>query len=404
MNDARYFIQGQVYAANAPDLQGALASIHGSAERPRCLCVAGGVDMYVSKVRQYIVKRMPGTGPKHHPECDAYEADYDQSGLGALMGKAVVEKMPGQVELSVDFAFSMRKGRAVPPGECSKAADVKAPKQRMTLRALLHFLFEKAGFNRWYPAMSGKRNQHVIHKYLTEAAEEIHTKGLCLAERLLVPESYSDARRAELFESRRRKLSILYATDESHDKKLMLIVGEFKTAEEGPSGCKISLRHLPDVPLYIAAKTWAKIEKQYQGLFRASETELPARPRLIIGALVYARQEHTFQIDTACCMLTTSNWVPIEGAHEIELLDALTRQARKFVKPLRYDAPSAAQFANALLIDTGAEPTSLHVVSAFTSDKERAAKAKLLGDSPDAWVWNTADAMPALPPFQRLAR
>jgi hypothetical protein len=40
----------------------------------------------------------------------------------------------------------------------------------MSLRALLHFLYERAGFNRWYPAMEGRRNQGVLHKYLCEAA------------------------------------------------------------------------------------------------------------------------------------------------------------------------------------------------------------------------------------------
>ena len=34
----------------------------------------------------------------------------------------------------------------------------------MSLRAVVHFLFERVGFNGWYPAMEGKRTQAVMHK------------------------------------------------------------------------------------------------------------------------------------------------------------------------------------------------------------------------------------------------
>ena len=68
------------------------------------------------------------------------------------------------------------------------------------------------------------------------------------------------------------------------------------------------------------------------------------------------------------------------------------------MKPLRYDAHSAASFPNVLLLDTGAKPTPLHVVSASLDPQDRAAKEKALkapGDT--AWVWNTDRKMPPLP-------
>ena len=48
------------------------------------------------------------------------------------------------------------------------------------------------------------------------------------------------------------------------------------------------------------------------------------------------------------------------------------------MKPLRYDARSAASFPNVLLLDTGAKPTPLHVVSASLDPQDRAAKEKAL--------------------------
>jgi hypothetical protein len=71
---------------------------------------------------------------------------------------------------------------------------------------LTHFLFERAGFNRWSPVMAGKRSQGVLHKYLLRAAEQVRAKGVALGERLYVPEQFNEATRAEAAERRRERL------------------------------------------------------------------------------------------------------------------------------------------------------------------------------------------------------
>jgi hypothetical protein len=122
------------------------------------------------------------------------------------------------------------------------------------------------------------------------------------------------------------------------------------------------------------------------------------KQRVVICALIYAKREHTYQIDTASFMLTTEHWIPIEGTHEVDLIEALTQQRRRFMKPLRYDARSAASFPNVLLLDTGGTPTPLHVVSTSLNPQDRVAKEKTLkalGDT--AWVWSTDRKMPPLP-------
>jgi hypothetical protein len=49
------------------------------------------------------------------------------------------------------------------------------------LRDLVHLLLQRAGFNRWYPRMEGKRTWYVVRKRLMLAAREIETKGVRLA-------------------------------------------------------------------------------------------------------------------------------------------------------------------------------------------------------------------------------
>nr|WP_231711623.1 DUF1173 family protein [Xanthobacter dioxanivorans] len=48
---------------------------------------------------------------------------------------------------------------------------MKTDGSRLSLRALLHYLWEQAEFNRWRPAMTGRRNWAVLRKFLLEAAE-----------------------------------------------------------------------------------------------------------------------------------------------------------------------------------------------------------------------------------------
>lgn len=396
MDIQRFSIKGRVLRAEDPQLRSALAQIHETPERPRCLCVPGGVEMYVAQHRRFVVKRMPESGSRHHPRCPSYEPELQQSGLGELVGEAVLESELGDVELRVDFPWTRTTGRAVPRGEPEDGAEVEVPRRRMSLRALMHFLFERAGFNRWSPAMEGKRNQGVLHKYLTAAAADVSIKGVALAERLYVPEPFSEASMADAARRRREKLVVL--RPKAGRSPLAIVIGEYKSSDVTPLGRRVWIKHMPNAPLLISARGWRRIERVYAPLLEACDADMGQRVRLMIAALIHARREQTYEIDTASLMLTSEHWIPVEGIHEVPLVHALVEQQRRFVKPLRYDAKSAAAFPNALLLDTGAVPVPLHVVSAFMESKDRAAKdMSLRAIDAGTWVWHTSEAMPALP-------
>lgn len=398
MDDQRFFIKGVTYSAADTRLQDALARVYETPERPRCMCVQGGVEMYVAKHRQYVVKRMPGTGGEHHPSCASYEPEYGLSGLGELIGDAVIERSPELVELRVDFPLARVQGRPFPRGDPMQPTDVSVPRRRMSLRAVMHYLFERAGFNRWYPAMEGKRSQAVIHKYLTEAAADIEMKGVRLSERLYVPEQFNEERKEEIAERRRKKLSILLSPKDDTGVKLAIVMGEFKGTDTSAFGRKVWIRHMPDAPLFIDNKTWERIERIYGALLEARDADTKSKLRIVVCALVYAKREHTYQIDTASFMLVTDNWIPVEGVHEVDLIQVLRERKRRFMKPLRYDAKSVVSFANALLLDTRKPPTPMHIISGFMNGREKAMKERAVKDEgADAWIWNADQEMPPLP-------
>lgn len=352
--------------------------------------------MYVARHRRYLVKRMPGTGKHHHPSCLSYEPDGAYSGLGDLVGDAVLETQPGRIELRVDFPWTRINGRAIPASEADAPSDISVPRRRMSLRAVLHYLFERAGFNRWTPAMAGRRNQRVLHKYLLEAAMEIEVKGTPLTERLYVPEPFSEPDKADIAQRRREKLAVLQPREGS--APLALVIGEFKTCHRDEQGSRIWIRHMPDAPLLLNTRAWDRLARVHAALLQARDADTGHRVRLVMAALIHARREFTYEIDAVSLMLVSEQWIPVEGVHELPLIDALVAHQRRFLKPLRYDAKSIAPFANVLLLDRGPQPVPLHLTSEFMEPKDRALKEKAVhAGGPGVWLWHAGDPMPPLP-------
>ena len=399
MEPTRYFIKGRTCEAGDPRLQDGLARVYGSSERPRCMCVPGGVEMYVAKHAEYVVKRMPDSGRQHHPTCPSFEPEPGTSGLGELLGEAIIEHAPDQVEVRTDFPISRMPGKCMPRGQAvADPAEVHAPRKRMSLRALLHYLYERAGFNRWYPAMEGRRNQGVLHKYLSEAARGVLLKGATLGERLYVPEPFRAECKDEIGERRRRKLALLLSPEDAVQFKMAIFVGEYHGSEATNFGRRIIVKHMPDVPLHIESKAWERVERSYSAILQARDADVARKPRVMMAALIYAMREHVYQVDTLSMMLTTDQWIPLDGLHELPLIEALQRERRAFMKPLKYDARTSAAFPNVLLLDCGKAPRPLHVVSPFAEAKERALKERAVATSGEsAWVWYTDKDMPPLP-------
>lgn len=246
--------------------------------------------------------------------------------------------------------------------------------------------------------MKDKRSQGVIRKYILDAADEIQTKGVRLSERLYVPEQFRDDHKEEIAVRRRAQLAVLHSPEDDVQFKMSIVLGEFKMVESTAYGRKVWVKHMPDCPFFVDDKTWEKIERVFSSMFEARDADTKTKLRLIMCALIYAKREYTYQIDTVSFMLVTNNWIPVDGVHEVDLIQALTERSRRFMKPLRYDAKSAAHYPNVLLLDTGEKPTPLHVVSNFMDAKEIAAKEKVLKASEGPqWTWYTDKSMPELP-------
>lgn len=399
MHEAKFLIGDLLFDLDGQDVQTVLSNAHGLQVRPRCMCVPGGIEMYIAKHRDFLIKRMPGTGPQHHPSCDSWEPDASHSGRGALLGDAVVLTDDDVIDLRVDFPLARSTGRRVSVNPADNKADVSSSPRRMSLQALLQFLFEQAGFNRWSPAMAGRRHQGVIQKYIYEAAADLRLKGEILSDRLYIPERFDEAMKEQISARRRERLWVLSPRD-GGGYEMALVVGEFKDVFDLSGTMRIRIRHMADAPLTMASKDWLRLQRKFSWMFDLKASDIGDQVRIVLCLLVFAKQEHVLHVDTATCMLTSRNWIPLDAAFEVDLVGKLTEEKRRFLKLLRYDAGPSEAFPNFLLLDTGSVPTPLHVLSGFMSKAAFAAKEKAIARSDTApWVWHTNEPMAPLPPI-----
>lgn len=194
---AVYEIGSRRFEIGSRGFADAIADAHAAHQRPRCLCLAEGVETYVARLGEgYIVKRMPDTGSHHAPDCPSYEPPAEFSGLGQVLGGAITEDpATGETTLKLDFPLAKMPGRSIKPPAGGESDSVSSSGTRLSLRGLLHYLWDQAELTRWHPGFAGKRTWATVRRHLLQAAEHMLARGDALRARLYVPEPFSIAER-----------------------------------------------------------------------------------------------------------------------------------------------------------------------------------------------------------------
>lgn len=396
---AFYQIGSRRLRSEDPSLAEILAGIHRTKTRPLCLCRDGGVEMYVAKVHgKFVIKRMPDTGSTHSPACDSYEPPAELSGLGQVSGSAIQENPDeGTTALKLDFSLTKVPGRSAPPaGDGEGGSSVRTDGNKLTLRGTLHYLWEEAGFHRWAPSMTGKRNWYVIRKYLLQAASDKTAKGADLADILFIPETFSPDKAAEIGQRRVAQVGRIAAPAKG-TRRLMLVIGEVKEIAPSRYGHKIVLKHLPDWHFMLNDDIHKRLQKRFEtelGLWDALDGT-----RLVMIGTFGVGSTGVATLEEAALMAVTENWIPFESLYDKMVLDALTTGQRRYAKGLRYNLQASRPLACAVVTDTAPEPTALYIHPPGAGEEYLAAAKSLMADSRLApWVWDAGSGeMPALP-------
>ena len=396
---AVYEIAGRRFETGSRGFADTIAEAHAAHQRPRCMCLVEGVEMYVARLGDgYIVKRMPDTGSHHAPDCPSYEPPAESSGLGQVLGSAITEDpTTGETTLKLDFSMSKIAGRTAMPTAGGDSDSVASSGTKLSLRGLLHYLWDQAELTRWQPGFAGRRTWSTVRKHLLQAAENKIARGDSLRTRLYIPEAFSVDQRDAINARRVAQWSQAIAAP-GKPQHLMLLIAEVKEIVPARYGFKAVVKHVPD-------QAFALDEQLYRRLGRRFELALA-----LWGAAddIHMVMIATFSVAAAgiptivelSLMPVTRHWLPVEDGYEKQLIERLVADGRSFVKGLRYNLGAEGALASATLTDCEGSAPLLFVVHAGVEDNGR--YLQVYDPSVPVWFWHPAsEAMPALPPRQR---
>ena len=393
----RYLFGVHAYSPDHEGWQRILQRGYATKLRPVCLCLVQGdrPSLYIALVRgQYVLKRLPNSGPLHTPHCDHYEPPPELSGLGQVNGSAIREEPETQTTtLTLDFALSKGRSRQIGAPSEIEHESVRSDGTKLTMRGLVHYLMDEAGLTRWTPAMAGRRSWYVVRRELLNAASSKKTKGLSLLDVLYVPETFALDRADEIKQRQRGAMARLSSSSIAR----MIMVGEVKAIEDARYGKCLVVKHMPDTKLMMTDDLHRHLlsrfthQLQLWGQLDASH--------LLMVATISRSTQGVLSLEAACLMNVNDAWIPFETLFEWELLDALHSTQRRFTKGLRYNLPSTKPLACAVLQDTGDVSTAMYVVAQGLEGAYDTVIADLSEQSKLAsWKWRAgAEPMGALP-------
>lgn len=355
--------------------------------------------MYVARLGEgFIVKRMPGSGSRHTPDCASYEPPPEASGLGQVFGTAIKEDpATGETALRLGFPMSKLGGRATMPVPGSASDSVASDGCSLSLRGLLHYLWDQAELTRWQPGFAGKRSWSTVRKHLLVAAENKVARGEALRTRLYIPEHFSIDQR-EVLNTRRVARWNRAVAKPGKPQHLMLLIGEVKEIVPARYGFKAVIKHVPDQAFALDEHLYRRLGRRFDkelGLWASADTV-----HMVVIATFGVSEAGTPMIAEMSLMPVTREWLPIEDSFERQLVERLVAEGRAFIKGLRYDLHRDQPIAAATLTDTGGAGTVMFVLApgldrtAITDFIECATHS---GDAA-VWVWNPgSEAMPRFP-------
>jgi hypothetical protein len=400
-----YEVGGQRFEAASRGFAEAIAEAHAAHRRPRCMCLGGfdgrGVEMYVARLagtnEGFIVKRMPNTGSHHAPDCPSYEPPTEASGLGQVLGSAISEDpVTGETTLKLDFSMSKIAGRSALPTASGDSNSVTSSGTKLSLRGLLHYLWDQGNLTRWQPGFAGKRTWGTVRKQLLLAAENKIARGGPLRARLYIPEVFSVDQRDAINARRLAQWSQSIAAP-GKPQHLMLLLAEVKEIVPARHGFKAVVKHVPDQAFALDEQFYSRLGRRFGSelaLWGASEDihMVMVASFGISGAGIPAIYE-------LCLMPVTRQWMPVENGFEKQLVEKLVGENRSFVKVLHYNLSRCDRIPSAVLTDCkGSAPT----LSILDQDEKSASQLGELADrAASAWIWRPlVEAIPPLPQAQ----
>ncbi len=315
-----------------------------------------------------------------------------------MLGTAIT-LLPGDgaTRLTLGFSLTRAPGRAAPTATADPdSTSARTDGAKLTLRALLHYLWDEAGLTRWDPAAAGKRNWSVVRRDMLHAAQDKVAKGQPLTDALYVPE-YFDLDHKHEIAARRASLLRRIAGPAKGRHKLLLLVAEVKTIVPARFGYKIVFKHVPDCPFLLPEDLHRRLHKAFD--IELALWEAVEHTHLVAAATFAVSPAGIPTLDQMALMPTTDAWVPFESVFDKTVLDTVAAARRPFRKTLRYNMTRDKLLASLVVLDTD-PATACYITDPDNRHAHERELADLVANSTLAsWIWDPAQAsdLPPLP-------
>lgn len=398
------------------------ARLHG--RLPQCLCQgqAGPVPLYLATWGdRLLLKRMPGTGPDHHPRCPSYGGVSPTE--SSLYDEAAIRELDGRVRIALDAPLETIE-HARPESPLTDAADAGAGgrrRQTMTLLGLLHHLWENASLNYAHP--QHRMTLSAAYERLQAAAADCELgPRRPLPEQLFIPPAgvfRRDTPAPPVVEPLGEQWQRLARRAGPNRAPILLVLGElFSIEPRGDHGnLMLKLKGLLDVPIWARPAEIDQLRTRFAAPLarldarsskRVPESTHPTRLFLLAGTRLRPRQGKGTDGGASLLYLygsvleTTLPAIPVESAYEAQMADHLLVAGRSFRKPLRYDAAEHV-FPDFELLDTN-PPTPVEVWGMDTPAylERKAEKIEIYRRQRRpllAWNASAGEPLPPLPPI-----
>ena len=390
-----YRIGGVTVVADDDDqeFQEALSRAQSTKTPIFCGCRSSAeLKLYISKrFGRFVVSRWPGSGGGHATACDHFELPDFLSGMGQVRGAAVLEdEATGEASLKVNFPMSRGAARAAPSALSNDKPTVKSTGYKLSMRGLLHVLWDRAQLTHWHPGMFSKRTWFVVRRALLEAADGCRMKTLPLCELLFVPEPWREADKEGIA---KRRITSLERVRRSRDEMLM-IIGEVKTYETVQDRMNIVFKHLGGMAFVLDPEMTRRFNKRFEGELNLFASDDRRDSHLIMAGSFSKRQDGTYDLIEVALMPVTKQWIPYETGDEMVLVNQAVREERRFVKGLRVNLDRSVPIASMVLKDMGERPTAVHIHDTELEVGD-ALKALLANDRVDHYLWSEGGDLPS---------
>ncbi|MDQ4422142.1 DUF1173 domain-containing protein [Sphingobium sp. DEHP117] len=358
----RYRIFGRS-VSEGEELQQLLAQAYAQKSPVICECrKTTDLPLYIShRHNRYVLARWPGSGARHATACDHYEAPDFLTGMGQVRGSAVIDdETGGETSLKLGFPLSRGAARLAPSALTNDKPSVKTTGQKLSMRGLLHVLWDRAELTHWHPKMASKRSWFVVRRALMEAAATCRAKQEGLADLLFVPESFRLEEKEDIRARRRTGLARVYRSRD----EMMVVVGEVKEIVSAHGAERIVLRHVGDMPFVMDPDMARRFHTRFAGelaLWQAQGGQGDGKGHLVLAGSFSRRREGTFDLIEVALMPVTPEWLPYESSDERYLIGKAVTEKRRFVKGLRVNLDTDTPIASLVLKDTGEEACAIHI-------------------------------------------